>query len=78
MLVIKCKCGCSAILKDDYLKKISYHSCPYCENVLKLTSQASIGAVSNVLSKDGFTIVSIPDNTKLQFDFDLDIQPFQS
>ncbi len=68
MFLVKCKCGCLFILKENDLKDFLL-PCPNCKSKIALNTYTSL-AESQQLSEQVESVNYIPDNAKITVTFD--------
>jgi hypothetical protein len=71
MLLVKCPCGCHSTLHSDFFTKRNAYRCPNCQKTLDVGQWTEISAIHKILTDNGFQLHSIPDNSTIDFNFNL-------
>ncbi len=71
MLLIKCSCKCHSTLDSDFFSKQQVYKCPNCSKRLEVNNWTEIATIDEVLKKSEFQLLSIPDNTSIDFKFNI-------
>lgn len=71
MLLVKCKCGNSATLDDDFFTKRRTFRCPNCREELDIGHWTEMQRMPTLLQEAGFELYSLPAETTFDFNFSM-------
>ncbi len=71
MILIKCPCGCHSTLSSDFFSRGHSYKCPNCKAFLDVGQWTEIAGIHKILQESGFKMFSIPDNTAIDFNFNI-------